>query len=103
MANYQLTEAMIRTSFEETGIDEKYYSIYYTIAKRYFVNLSKEGSNVEEQTEEDNYAISSLNLANEYITYYTKEAETAIVNNGVILLQKKAKTTIGHFMMLILS
>ena len=75
MANYQLTEAMIRTSFEETGIDEKYYSIYYTIAKRYFVNLSKEGSNVEEQTEEDNYAISSLNLANEYITYYAKEAE----------------------------
>ena len=75
MANYQLTEIMIRTSFEEAGIDEKYYPIYDIIAKRYFEDLSKEGSNEDEQSEEDNYAISSLNLADEYITYYAKEAE----------------------------
>ena len=75
MACFQLTESMIRTSFEETGIDEKYYPIYDKIAKRYFEDLSKEGSNEEEQTEEDNYAISSLNLADEYITFYVKEAE----------------------------
>ena len=75
MAYFQLTEAMILTSFEETGIDEKYYPIYAKIAKRFFEDLSKEGSNEEEQTEEDNYAISSLNLADEYITYYAKEAE----------------------------
>jgi hypothetical protein len=75
MANYRLTEAMIQISFEKTGIDEKYYPIYAKIAKRYFEDLSKEGSNEEEQTEEDYYAISSLNLADEYITYYAKEAE----------------------------
>ena len=75
MAYFQLTEAMILTSFEETGIDEKYYPIYAKIAKRFFEDLSKEGSNEDGQTEEDNYAISSLNLADEYITYYAKEAE----------------------------
>ena len=75
MACFQLTEAMIRTSFEKTGIDEKYYPIYVIIARRYFEDLSKESSNVEEQTEEDNYAISSLNLADKYISYYAKEVE----------------------------
>lgn len=75
MENNQLTEAMIKTSFEENGIDEKYYPIYDKNAKRYFEDLSKEGSNEEEQAEEDKYAISSLNLADEYITYYAKEAE----------------------------
>ena len=75
MECFHLTEAMIRTSFEETGIDEKYYPIYAKIAKRFFEDLSKEGSNEDGQTEEDNYAISSLNLADEYITYYAKEAE----------------------------
>ena len=75
MACFQITEAMIRTSFEETGIDEKYYPIYDKIAKRYFENLSNEGSNEDEQTEDDNYAVSSLNLADEYINYYVKEAE----------------------------
>ena len=75
MAYFQLTEAMIRTSFEETGIDEKYYPIYDKIAKQSFEDLSKDGSNEKEQTEEDYYAISSLNLADEYISYYVKEAE----------------------------
>jgi len=69
MACFQLTEAMIRTSFEETGIDEKYYPIYDKIAKQFFEDLSKDGSNEKEQTEEDYYAISSLNLADEYIIY----------------------------------
>ena len=36
MTYFQLTEAMIRTSFEETGIDEKYYPIYAKIAKKRF-------------------------------------------------------------------
>lgn len=75
MARYQLTEAMILTSFEETGVDEKYFSIYDRIAKRYFEDLSNEGSDQDEQTEEDNYAVSSINLADEYITFYAKEAE----------------------------
>lgn len=35
MAYFQLTEAMILTSFEETWIDEKYYPIYAKIAKRF--------------------------------------------------------------------
>jgi hypothetical protein len=66
---------MIRSSFARTGVDEKYYPIYDNIAKRYFGDLSNEGSNEDEQTEDDNYAVSSLNLADEYITYYEKEAE----------------------------
>lgn len=75
MARFQLTEAMILASFEKTGVNEKYYSVYNKIAKRFFEDLSNEGSNEDEQTEEDNYAVSSLNLADEYITFYAKEAE----------------------------
>jgi len=75
MGKYQLTEAMILTSFENTGADKKYFSIYDNIVKRYFKDLSNEGSNEVEQTEDDNYAVSSLNLADEYINYYVKEAE----------------------------
>ena len=75
MECFHLSETMIRTSFEETGVDEKYYPIYDKIAKRYFEDLSKESYNEEENTEEDNYAISSLNLADEYITFYVNEAE----------------------------
>ena len=70
MARYQLTEEMIRSSFEETGVDEKYFSIYDRIVKRHFEYLSNEGSEEDEQTEEDNYAISSLYLADEYISEY---------------------------------
>lgn len=75
MACYQLTEEMIRSSFEETGVDEKYFSIYNRIAKRYFDDLSNESSNEDEQTEEDNFAVSSLNLADEYLSDYVREAE----------------------------
>lgn len=75
MGQYQLTEAMILTSFENTGADKKYFSIYDNIVKRYFKDLSNEGSNEDEQTEDDNYAVSSLNLADEYIYYYVREAE----------------------------
>ena len=75
MARYQLTETMILTSFEKTGVDKKYFPIYDNIAKRYFEDLSNEGSDQDEQTDDDNYAVSSLNLANEYISYYVREAE----------------------------
>lgn len=75
MARYQLTEAMILASFEKIEVDKKYFPIYDNIAKCYFEDLSKEGSNKEEQTEDDNYAVSSLNLAEEYISYYVREAE----------------------------
>ena len=50
MTYFQLTETMTRTSFEETGIDEKYYPIYAKIAKRFFEDLSKEGSNEDGKT-----------------------------------------------------
>ena len=75
MIPYQLTEAMILTSFSKTGVDKKYFLIYDKIAKRYFEDLSNEGSDQDEQTEDDNYAVSSLNLADDYIYYYVKEAE----------------------------
>jgi hypothetical protein len=75
MEFFQLTEAMIQSSFEKTGVDKKYFPIYDNIAKRYFVDLSNEGSDQDEQTDDDNYAVSSLNLANEYISYYVREAE----------------------------
>ena len=92
MAYFQLTEAMILTSFEETGIDEKYYPIYAKIAKRFFEDLSKEGSNEDGQTEEDNYAISSLNLADEYITYYAKEAEKGHCEQWCDIIAEKGET-----------
>ena len=75
MAQYQLTEAMIRNSFEKTRVDKKYFPIYDNIAKRFFEDLSNEGSGQDVQTEDDNYAVSSLNLADEYIYYYVREAE----------------------------
>ena len=75
MARYQLTEVMIRTSFEETGVDEKYFPIYDNIAKRYFEDILKEGLALDVQTKDDNYVVSSLNLADEYISYYVREAE----------------------------
>jgi hypothetical protein len=83
---------MIRTSFEETGVDEKYYPIYDKITKRYFEDLSKDGSNEEEQTEEDNYAISSLNLADEYIIYYAKEAEKGHCEQWCDTIAEKGET-----------
>lgn len=75
MARFQLIEEMIRSSFEKTWINEKYYAVYNKIVKRYFENLSNEGTNEDKQTEEDNYAVSSLNLAEENISYYVREAE----------------------------
>lgn len=75
MSRYQLTEVMIRSSFEKTGVNEKYYPVYNKIVKRYFEDLSNEGLDQVEQTKDDNYAVSSLNLADEYIYYYVKEAE----------------------------
>lgn len=75
MERYQLTEEMIRSSFEKIWVNEKYYPVYNKIAIRFFEDLSNEGSNEDEQTEDDNYAISSLNLADEYIYYYVKEVE----------------------------
>lgn len=75
MSRYQLTEVMIRSSFEKTGVNEKYYPVYNKIVKRYFEDLSNEGLDQVEQTKDDNYAVSSLNLANEYINYYVREAE----------------------------
>ena len=75
MIPYQLTEAMILTSFSKTGVDKKYFLIYDKIAKRYYEDLSNEGSDQDVQTEDDNYAVSSLKLADEYIVYYVREAE----------------------------
>lgn len=92
MARYQLTDAMIRSSFARIGVDEKYYPIYDNIAKRYFENLSNEGSNEDEQTENDNYAVSSLNLADEYITYYAKEAEKGHCEQWCDTIAEKGET-----------
>lgn len=75
MTRYQLTEEMIRSSFEKTGVNEKYYPVYNKIAIRFFEDLLNEGSDQNVQTEDDNYAVSSLNLADEYINYYVREAE----------------------------
>ena len=91
MAYFQLTEAMIRASFKDTRIDEKYYPIYDRIAKQSFEDLLKEGSNEVEQTEDDNYAISSLNLADEYITYYAQEAEKGHCEQWCDTIAEKGK------------
>ena len=92
MERYQLTEEMIRSSFEKTGINEKYYPVYNKIAIRFFEDLSNEGSNEDEQTENDNYAVSSLNLADEYITYYAKEAEKGHCEQWCDTIAEKGET-----------
>ena len=64
-----LTDTMIRNSFNKTGVDEKYYSIYETEAKRCYNSL------MNDCPDDDDNIDSSLHLTDEYIKYYVEEAE----------------------------
>ena len=64
-----LTDTMIRNSFNKTGVDEKYYSIYETEAKRCYDSLMKDCPDDDDNLE------GSLSLTDDYIKYYVEEAE----------------------------
>ena len=65
----ELTDTMIRDSFNKTGVDEKYYSIYEAEAKRCYDSLMKDCP------DDDDILESSLSLTDDYIKYYVEEAE----------------------------
>lgn len=65
----ELTDTMIRDSFNKTGVDEKYYSIYKAEAKRCYDSLMKDCPDGDDNLE------SSLSLTGDYIKFYVEEAE----------------------------
>lgn len=65
----ELTDTMIRDSFNKTRVDEKYYSIYEAEAKRCYDSLMKDCP------DDDDNLDSSLSLTDDYIKYYVEEAE----------------------------
>ena len=75
MEQFLLTDAMIHNSFEKTGIDMKYFAVYEAEAKRCFQSLQGECPDDEDTTEDDNNALSSLALTDDYIKFYVQEAE----------------------------
>lgn len=69
MVHDELTDLMIRQSFEKTGVDQSYFPIYEAEAKRCFLALEKDCP------DEDDNAESSLSLTDDYIKYYVEESE----------------------------
>lgn len=67
MEQFLLTDVMIHNSFEKTGIDMKYFAVYEAEAKRCFQSLQGECPDDEDTTEDDNNALSSLALTDDYI------------------------------------
>lgn len=74
MAYSELTDLMIRQSFEKTGVDQSYFSIYEAEAKRQFSALEKDCPNEDDNVE------SSLALTNDYLKYYVEESEKGHCN-----------------------
>ena len=75
MKQFLLTDAMIHNSFEKTGIDMKYFAVYEAEAKRCYQSLQDDCPDDEDTTEDDNNALSSLALTDDYIKFYVQEAE----------------------------
>ena len=75
MTKYELTDTMIRQSFNNIEADEKYYKIYADEVKRCYQELQKDCPDDEDTTEEESNAYSSIDLTNDYIKYYIEEAE----------------------------
>lgn len=65
----ELTDTMIRDSFNKTRVDEKYYSVYEAEAKRRYDSFMKDCPDDDDNIE------SSLSLTDDYIKYYVEEAE----------------------------
>ena len=70
-----LTNAMIEESFAKTGVDRKYFPQYEAEAKRRYELFQKDFPEDEDPTYEENNAIKSISLANDYIAFYVQEAE----------------------------
>ena len=75
MEQFLLTDAMIHNSFEKTGFDMKYFAVYEAEAKHCFQELQGDYPDDEDSTEDDNNALSSLALTDDYIKFYVQEAE----------------------------
>lgn len=75
MKQFLLTDAMIHNSFDKTGIDMKYFAVYEAEAKRCYQSLQDDCPDDEDTTEDDNNALSSLALTDDYIKFYVQEAE----------------------------
>lgn len=75
MEQFLLTDAMIHNSFEKTGFDMKYFAVYEAEAKHCFQELQGDCPDDEDSTEDDNNALSSLALTDDYIKFYVQEAE----------------------------
>lgn len=75
MINSQLTDTMIRQSFDNTGVDKMYFPVYEAEIKRCFYELQKDCPDDKDTIDEDSNAYCSIDLANDFIKYYVEEAE----------------------------
>ena len=71
----QTFQDLIAASFAKTGVDKKYFPQYEAEAKRRYELFRKDFPLDEDPTYEENNAIKSISLANDYIAFYVQEAE----------------------------
>ena len=70
-----LTNSMIEEAFAKTGVDRKYFPQYEAEAKRRYELCRKDFPLDEDPTYEENNAIKSIILTDDYIAFYVEEAE----------------------------
>ena len=70
----KLSDNLIHDAFVETGIDQKYYSLYETEIKRHYKVFMEICLEDDESAEED-CAQKSIDITNKYIVYYVAEIE----------------------------
>lgn len=73
--NTLLTNKMIEEAFAKTGVDRKYFPQYEAEAKRRYELLQKDFPEDEDPLYEENNAIKSIILTDDYIAFYVEEAE----------------------------
>lgn len=71
----ELTEKMIKDAFAKTGIDQKYYSQYHSMAINRYEAFQNDNPDREEAPESECNAIVSIKLADEYISIYATETK----------------------------
>ncbi len=71
----ELTENLIKTSFEKADVDNKYFSVFDKEVKRCYQAFQDEFPDTEECTEDDNNVVISLQLTIDYIKYFVQEVE----------------------------
>lgn len=71
----ELTEKIIQDAFAKTGIDQKYYPQYHSMAINRYEAFQNDNPDSEETPESECNAIVSLKLADEYISIYATETK----------------------------